>query len=125
LQDKSGEAPLATARRELAEETGWQAERWDTLVDLRPSPGMSTESVRVYLAAGLSQQPREGEADGEEADLESRWISLPTAVREVLDGKVTNALAVAGILAADAAARVAAGGLRAVDAPWPGSSSSE
>jgi 8-oxo-dGTP pyrophosphatase MutT (NUDIX family) len=45
--DQPGEQPLDTGRRELAEETGLEAALWNTLVDLRPSPGMSTEVCRL------------------------------------------------------------------------------
>jgi 8-oxo-dGTP pyrophosphatase MutT (NUDIX family) len=51
LCDQPGEQPLDTGRRELAEETGLEAALWSTLVDLRPSAGMSTEVCRVYQAA--------------------------------------------------------------------------
>src|ERR1700712_3903125 len=68
LCDKPGEEPSAAAARELAEETGYAADQWDTLVDLRPSPGMSTEVVRIYQATGLTRHQRAGGAEGEEAD---------------------------------------------------------
>jgi 8-oxo-dGTP pyrophosphatase MutT (NUDIX family) len=55
LCDEPGEDPLDTARRELAEETGLTAEIWSTLVDLRPSSGISTEVCRVYHAERLTQ----------------------------------------------------------------------
>ena len=119
LRDQNLEQAEEAARRELAEETGWHAERWHTLVDLRPSPGMSTEVVRVYLARQLTHHPRAGEAEGEETDLKTRWVDLPTAVREVLDGRITNGLAVAGVLAADAVVGLREDRIRAADVSWP------
>jgi ADP-ribose pyrophosphatase len=119
LCDRDDEDPLDTARRELAEETGWYAARWATLVDVWPSPGMSSEVVRIYVARSLSQRHREGDAAGEEQDLQQRWVNLPEAVRKVLDGRITNGLAVAGILAAAVGAGVRDVGIRAAEADWP------
>jgi len=58
LCDKPGEPPLGTAQRELAEEARLRAAVWRTLVDLRPSPGISTEVCRVYQAEQLEAGSR-------------------------------------------------------------------
>jgi ADP-ribose pyrophosphatase len=119
LRDQDGERPLETARRELAEETGIRAATWMTLVDLHPSPGMSTEAVRVYLATDLDDQGRHGDPEGEEKDLEQRWLPLQQALEEVLSGALTNGLAVAGLLAACAHAGISSTTTRAAEADWP------
>ncbi|OBI77784.1 NUDIX hydrolase [Mycobacterium sp. E740] len=116
LLDADGEAPHITVARELEEEAGLSAADWRVLVDLDSSPGSSDESVRVYLATGLTDVGRP-EAQDEEADLTLRWYPLDEAVRMVLAGEVVNSLAVGGILAANAVRDPAA--LRDVDAPWP------
>ena len=116
LLDADGEPPHHTAARELREEAGLAARDWHVLVDLISAPGFSDESVRVYLATGLSQVPRP-QAHDEEADLQLRWFPLDTAVRMVLAGEIVNSLAVGGILAAATVTDPA--GLRPVDAPWP------
>ncbi len=116
LLDMDGEAPQLTAARELEEEAGLRARDWRVLVDLVSSPGFSDESVRVYLATGLSDVGRP-DAHDEEADLTVRWFSLDDAVRKVLGGEIVNTIAVAGILAAYAA-RHDFGSLRPVDASW-------
>ncbi|MCV7367378.1 ADP-ribose pyrophosphatase [Mycolicibacterium duvalii] len=115
LLDVGGEAPHLTASRELAEEAGLAAQRWHTLVDLDSSPGFSDESVRVFLATGLSEVGRPA-ADHEEADLEVRRVPLREAVDMVYAGQIVNAIAVAGVLAAHA--MPGPDGLRSVDAPW-------
>jgi 8-oxo-dGTP pyrophosphatase MutT (NUDIX family) len=117
LRDKPGEAPLATAQRELAEEAQLRAAAWATLADLRPSPGISTEVCRVYRAEELAPAPQAGGRPDEESDLQLRWVPLPQAVSEVLAGRITNGLAVAGILAAAGGKTVEA---RPADVPWPG-----
>ena len=65
LLDLGGEPPHITAARELKEEAGLSAQTWRMLVDLDQAPGFSDESVRVYLATGLSdvgrpEAPRRG-----------------------------------------------------------------
>ncbi|MGV0046464.1 NUDIX domain-containing protein [Mycobacterium colombiense] len=101
LLDVPGEAAHLTAARELMEEAGLKAQTWTVLVDLGSTPGFSDESVRVYLATGLTRVDRP-EAHDEEADMTVEWYPLADAVRKVLGGDVVNAIAVAGILAAHA-----------------------
>ena len=85
LLDLGGEPPHITAARELKEEAGLEAKEWRVLVDLDSAPGFSDESVRVYLATGLTDVGRP-EAHDEEADLTLRWFPLDDAVRMVLNG---------------------------------------
>jgi 8-oxo-dGDP phosphatase len=115
LLDLSGEPPHITAARELEEEAGLAAAQWHVLVDLVLAPGFSDESVRVYLATGLTDVGRP-DAHGEEADLTLRWWPLDEAVHMIVSGGIVNSIAVGGILAAHTATDV--GTLRSVDAPW-------
>jgi 8-oxo-dGTP pyrophosphatase MutT (NUDIX family) len=115
LLDLGGEPPHTTAARELKEEAGLAATEWRTLVDLDSTPGFSDESVRVYLATGLTDVGRP-EAHDEEADLTLRWLPLDEAVRKVFNGDIVNSIAVGGILAAHTVTDRAT--LRPVDAPW-------
>ncbi|KUI41974.1 ADP-ribose pyrophosphatase [Mycobacterium sp. IS-1590] len=115
LLDLGGEPPHITAARELEEEAGLTATEWRVLVDLDSAPGFSDESVRVYLATGLTDVGRP-EAHDEEADLTLRWYALDEAVRMVFAGEIVNSIAVSGVLAAHAVTDPAA--LRNVDAAW-------
>ncbi|QZA09608.1 NUDIX hydrolase [Mycolicibacter heraklionensis] len=99
LLDVGGEPSHLTAGRELVEEAGLTASTWQVLVDLVSTPGFSDESVRVYLATGLTEVDRP-EAHDEEADLQLEWYPIAEAARMVFSGEIVNAIAVAGILAA-------------------------
>ena len=121
LLDVPGEAAVDTARRELFEEAALRARTWHTLLDLRTSPGMSDEAVRVFLAREVREVPEPERYSGseEEGDLDPHWVPLDDAVRAALTGRIENSIAVAGLLAA---ARVRDAGwslLRPADAPWP------
>jgi 8-oxo-dGDP phosphatase len=116
LLDIGGEAPHMTAARELREEAGLEAATWRVLVDLDSTPGFSDESVRVYLATGLTEVARP-DAHDEEADMTLRWYPIAEAVRQVFSGEIVNSLAVAGILAAHAVMKGVAQP-RAVDCGW-------
>lgn len=117
LLDVAGEDPLVTAKRELREEAGLAATEWSVLLDVVPSPGFSDESVRVYLARGVTEVGRPDLSDDEEADLATRWVTLSVAVRMVLAGTIVNAVTVAAVLAAHALAGAPATA-RPADAPW-------
>lgn len=117
LLDVAGEDPLATAQRELAEEAGLAAAEWSVLLDLVPSPGFSDESVRVYLARGLTEVPRPEPADDEEAELVRRWVTLRVAVSMALGGRIVNGVTAAAVLAVHAV-DVGAARPRPADAPW-------
>jgi 8-oxo-dGTP pyrophosphatase MutT (NUDIX family) len=64
--DVPGEPPLEAAKRELAEEIGKRAGRWEDLLAFYTSPGFSDERVWVYLAADLTEAPEPGAADEDE-----------------------------------------------------------
>jgi ADP-ribose pyrophosphatase len=119
LLDAAGEDPVETARRELAEEVGVAAAEWSVLIDVVSSPGFSDESVRVYLATGLTDvgRPDLG-ADDEESELEIHRIPLADAVAMVFDGTIVNSSCVAAVLAVHAV-RTGAAQTRPLDASWP------
>lgn len=121
LLDVAGEGPLASARRELAEEGDLRAATWHVLVDFYNSPGGSTEAFRCYLAQDLSPVPEEERHDREheERDMAAAWVPLDRARDLVLAGRLHNPTAVTGILAACAARDAGWSTLRPPDAPWP------
>lgn len=120
LRDVDGESTWRTAARELAEEAGYRARDWHTLLDVFTSPGMTNERVRIFLARGLTEVP-EDEIDferiHEEADMPVAWVPLDDAVAAVRRGDIHNPLAVMGILSVYAARATGYRDLRAPDAP--------
>jgi len=102
LTDVPGEASVDTARRELAEEADLTAREWQLLIELHSSPGCSDEYLRVYLARGIAPVPagQRHRRTHEEAGLSTHWVPLGDAVAMVTAGEITNATAVAGVLAA-------------------------
>jgi ADP-ribose pyrophosphatase len=116
LRDADGEPPLATAKRELAEETQLSADRWSLLTTTYSSPGFCDEQVITFLAEGLrpAERPDGFVVEHEEAVMTVERVPLADAVQWVFDGTVRNATGVIGLLAA-AQIRSTAARLRPVD----------
>jgi ADP-ribose pyrophosphatase len=92
--DVPGEAPLATAKRELAEEIGKQAGKWVEIKAFYTSPGFSDERVWLYLATELSDSTEHAEADESERIEIVPWplSRLDDAFEECEDSKSLIAL---------------------------------
>ena len=93
-----GETTLATARRELLEETGYEAQVWNYLTTIIPICSYSTERIELWLARGLRHVGRrldEGEF------LETFTLSLDEALARVRDGRIIDAKTIVGILWAE------------------------
>ena len=71
--DEEGEEPLATAKRELAEEIGKGAREWRYLTTCYASPGFSDEEFHLYLATDLYDAAAEAE---ENERIEIRQVPL-------------------------------------------------
>ncbi|MDP8944214.1 MAG: NUDIX hydrolase [Actinomycetota bacterium] len=80
--DEEDEDPLATMKRELAEEIGKGARRWEHLTTFFSSAGFCDEEVHVYLATDLHDA--EGESEKEER-IEVREVPL-SELDEVIAG---------------------------------------
>jgi ADP-ribose pyrophosphatase len=93
----NGEAPLNCAKRELREEAGYEAARWEKLGAIFTTPGFTDERIHLFLAADLTPVPQELEHD---EVIEVEEIPLETLVGmiergEVVDGKTICALTLA------------------------------
>jgi 8-oxo-dGTP pyrophosphatase MutT (NUDIX family) len=87
--DKDGEDALATAQRELAEEIGKRADRWEELAVYRSSVGFTDEEVHVFLAEGVHDAPGEHDSGEDERIEIVPWplARLDEAIAEVSDAK--------------------------------------
>ncbi len=87
--DVEGEAPLETAKRELGEEIGKQAGRWEEIMDYYSSPGFTDERVWLYFATDLADAEEPGEAEEDERIDIVRWPldRLDDAIADCEDAK--------------------------------------
>jgi len=87
---------LESAKRELKEETGIMANKWQQIMRLHNSNSVTDEEAILFLAEELTF----GKSDLEEseADLVVKKIPLQEALQMVMDGKITDTMSVAGIL---------------------------
>lgn len=91
----AGEAPVDGAKRELAEETGYSAQKWSGLVEYYASPGFLGESMKVYLAEGLVA----GDAHPEEDEhIDFRLVKLSDLLQMVDKGKIIDGKTLTTIL---------------------------
>ena len=90
-----GEPPLECARRELAEEAGVSAGRWEKLGEFFSSPGVLTEVIHLFLAQDL--QPADA-SPGEHEVLEASWVPLQEAMDLAASGRLQDAKSVIGLL---------------------------
>jgi ADP-ribose diphosphatase len=85
--DRQGEDPLATAKRELAEEIGKGAGSWRHLTTFWASPGFSDEAIHVYLATDLYDEHAEAD-ENERIVIETVPLSkLDELIRHCKDSK--------------------------------------
>jgi ADP-ribose pyrophosphatase len=84
-----GEAPLAAAKRELIEETGYRAKKWSKLTRYFASPGFLAETMQIFLAEDIRPGVAEPEEDEKIELLHIRLSELLTLIHagKVLDGK--------------------------------------
>ena len=94
---EEGEEPLASARRELKEELGVEAEEWADLGLVDAVTSQVYSPARVFLARGLTF----GESDTEATEsLEPVKVKFDEAVRMVTGGEITQGISCALILKA-------------------------
>jgi len=90
-----GEEPLATARRELREETGYTAARWSYLATLHPLITYSTERIEIYVADELEHVGASLDA-GE--FVETFVATLDEALSWLDRGEITDVKTMLGLL---------------------------
>jgi len=88
-----GEQPLESARRELREETGYEAASWKSLGAVHPNPALQSNRCHTFLARELTRvgapQPDEHES------FEAQQLSLDQVRAAIASGEITHSLVVA------------------------------
>jgi ADP-ribose pyrophosphatase len=88
-----GEDPLACAKRELEEETGYTAARWDFICTIHNAIAYSDEHLDIYLARGLTA----GEAKLDDGEfLETFMATVPELLEMVKSGEISDVKTVIG-----------------------------
>ncbi len=93
------ESPAQTIKRELEEEAGVIAHRWDELGVTVPSPGILDEVLYLYLAADLT--PSQSNHELHEY-IEIHWLDLDQAVEMALSNEIIDAKSIIALLRAKA-----------------------
>ena len=97
-----GEDPLEAAGRELAEETGMEAEKMAFLTTIASSDGFCDELIHIYMATGLTFTRSSPDAD---EFINVDLVEVGQLVDAVLDGRIEDAKTVVGALLCDVIGR--------------------
>lgn len=90
-----GESQLTAAKRELLEETGFSARKWQRALSFYASPGFLDEVMHVFLARSLVKGKAQPEDDER---IQVRFFPLPQVIRMALSGKIPDAKTLASVL---------------------------
>ena len=90
-----GETPLKAAKRELKEETGFRAKKYEKLSEYYASPGFLAEKMTIYLATGLT----EGEKTPmEDERIQTKWFTAKEVDAMIQSYKIIDAKTQIGFL---------------------------
>jgi ADP-ribose pyrophosphatase len=89
---EEGESPEECAKRELIEETGYQASKLDKLIEYYPSPGISSEIIHIFKASGLT------EVSDTEAELPISSVELKKLRAMIRTGEIKDSKTIIGVL---------------------------
>jgi ADP-ribose pyrophosphatase len=88
-----GESPLQAAKRELREETGYQANKWTELASFWASPGYVQEKMNVFLAEEVTEGKQEPMDDER---IEIRWFDADELGRMIRSGEIVDGKTIVG-----------------------------
>ena len=93
---EDGEAPFAAAQRELAEETGYVAERWEPLLSVATEPSRHTVHAHFFCALGAT--PSVERSLDESEDIQVVLVPRTELVSLIASGEIVHGVHVAAIL---------------------------
>jgi 8-oxo-dGTP pyrophosphatase MutT (NUDIX family) len=93
-----GEGALVAARRELLEETGFEAADWREIGRMTALNGISRAPETVFLATGLTRGAYAGESQAEEGISEARAVPWSEVMRMIGAGEITDGETVAALM---------------------------
>jgi ADP-ribose pyrophosphatase len=90
-----GERPLAAAKRELIEETGFRARKWSVLVRYYASPGFLSEFFNIFLAQDIRPGVAQPEPDEK---ISLHHIPLSELLARIEAGKILDGKTILSVL---------------------------
>lgn len=99
MRDMADEDILLTAQRELAEEAGFHANKWEYLGKCVPAAGMTNSTVDLFLAQDLSEVALERHGP-EEQEMQILLVPLKESIQMIEAGEITDAKSVMGLMLA-------------------------
>jgi ADP-ribose pyrophosphatase len=85
-----GEEPLETVKRETAEETGYQSDKWESLGKFFLAPGYSDEIIYAFIAQNLEKLETPPNLD-EDEDIETVILAVEDVEKMILEGEIIDA----------------------------------
>ena len=95
---ENNEAPLTTAKRELREEAGLEAGRWQSLGSILPAPGFCNEEIFLYEARGITFV---GSSPDIDEQFEIHWKPLAEAINMASNGQISDSKTIAALFRAN------------------------
>ena len=93
----AGEDPMETAFRELEEECGVKAEKMELMFSVYPSPGYTSEIIRIYRASGITAGKKNPDED---EFLSAQWIEKPRLKEMIKSGEIKDSKTLIALLSA-------------------------
>jgi ADP-ribose pyrophosphatase len=96
---EAGEDPLETVQREIQEEIGHSAQKWDKIGEFFLAPGYSDEILYAFLARDLEKLETPPAQDGDE-DIETVFLTPEELEKAILEGEPVDAKSISSFFLA-------------------------